>query len=229
VVLSILIPVYNERDTIREILARVAAVAYGVTIEIIVVEDGSTDGTAELLAALAPSANIRVLHHAANQGKGAAVRSGLAVAGGQYIIIQDADLEVNPQDIPRLLQVVRDTGAKACYGARFLGDNRRFYPLGTYWANRLLTLICNTLHGLHLNDMNTCYKLLLRDLARKIDLKSRGFAMEPEVTSKLARLGIPIREVAIQYQPRMRKDGKKIRAMDFLRYLAAMLKYRLEI
>ena len=224
--LSILIPVFNERATIRQIIERVQAVDFRASREIIVVDDGSSDGTGEILASLPAWKEVRVFWHAANGGKGSAIQTALRQARGPFVVIQDADLELNPRDIIPLFEVVRSGAAAVCYGSRFMGDCRHLRHLATYWANRLLTLVCNLLNAQHLTDMNTCYKLMQTDIARRINLVSRGFAMEPEITTKLGRMGIGIVERPITYQPRSKAEGKKIRSIDLLRYLIAMLRYR---
>jgi len=224
--LSILIPVYNERATVGEVLEQVRGVDFGATIEMVVVDDGSTDGTAELLEGLPLRPGVRIVRHARNTGKGSAVQTALKHARGRFVVIQDADLELNPRDLVPLFSVVRRGTAPVCYGSRFMGDCRRLYRLPTYWANRLLTLVCNLINGIHLTDMNTCYKMMRADVARRINLVSRGFAMEPEITTKLARRGIRIIERPITYRPRCATEGKKIKAVDLLRYLGAMVRFR---
>lgn len=224
--LSILIPVYNERATIGQVLEGVGVVDFGAAVEIVVVDDGSTDGTAALLDALPQRPGLRIIQHGRNSGKGSAIQTALSHARGRYVVIQDADLELDPRDLVRLFATVRDGGAPVCYGSRFAGDCRRFRGLPTYWANRLLTLACNLINGLHLTDMNTCYKMMRADVARQIRLASGGFAMEPEITTKLARLGVRIVERPIRYFPRTRAQGKKIHALDLLRYLLAMIRFR---
>jgi glycosyltransferase involved in cell wall biosynthesis len=224
--LSILIPVYNEQATIRKVLDKVLAVAFPVAIEIVVVDDGSKDGSAEELRSLPPMANVRAYFHEVNAGKGAAIQTALREARGQIVVIQDADEELNPADLLPLLQRVHAGGAPVCYGSRFLGDVSHLRWLPTYWANRILNGICNVLNGLSLTDMNTCYKMMRADIAMRLGLESRGFAMEPEITTKLARMGIEIVELPISYQPRQKTDGKKIRFSDFFKYIQAMIRFR---
>lgn len=225
--LSILIPVYNERSTIRQVVEKIRAIDFGATREFIVVDDGSTDGTVEILRGLPSWEDVRILYHARNGGKGSAIQTALRHAVGSFVVIQDADLELIPEDIVPLFQVVRSGGAAVCYGSRFMGDCRHLWNLPTYWANRILTLICNLLNGQHLTDINTCYKMMRLDVARRVNLVSRGFAMEPEITTKLARMGVRIVERPIRYQPRGKAEGKKIRAFDLLRYLVAMVRFRI--
>ncbi len=224
--LSILIPVYNERHTIRQVLEKVRAVPFPVSREIVVVDDGSSDGTREVLRELPDWPDVQVHFHERNCGKGGAIQTALRHARGQYVVIQDADLELEPADLLPLLEVVRNGGEAVCYGSRFMGDVSHLRRLPTFWANRFLNLTCNLINGLHLTDMNTCYKMMRTDLARRIRLVSRGFAMEPEITTKLARMGVRIVERPVQYRPRSRADGKKIRPFDVARYLAAMVRFR---
>jgi len=223
--LSVLVPVFNEHQTVRSVLRKICAVPFPVPTEVIVVDDGSTDGSAELLRVIGEQENLRVVHHERNMGKGAAIQTALQHARGRIVVIQDADDELEPSDLLPLLEVVRG-GASVCYGSRFL-DNRidlRWRPC--YWANRLLNGICNLLNGLKLTDMNTCYKMMRADIARQINLTSAGFAMEPEITTKLARLGVEIVERPVRYRPRSRAEGKKIRARAFVQYLLAMVRFR---
>ena len=224
--LSILIPVYNEAPTIRAILDKVRAVPFPVEREIIVVDDGSTDGTRDALAALPTWSDVRVVLHEKNGGKGAAVQTALRHAQGEIVVIQDADLELEPSDLLPLLDVLRSGESDVCYGSRFLGDNRAFRRLPTYWANRILNGACNLINGLRITDMNTCYKMMRRDIALRIRLESRGFAMEPEITTKLARMGRRIVERPITYRPRGRAEGKKIRIWAFVEYLRALIRFR---
>jgi glycosyltransferase involved in cell wall biosynthesis len=224
--LSILIPVFNERATIRQVIEKVRRIDFRADREIIVVDDGSTDGTGDILASEPEQEDVRIVCHARNGGKGSAIQTALRHARGRFVVIQDADLELNPEDIIPLFEVVRSGRALVCYGSRFMGDCRRFIRLPTYWANRILTLVCNLLNGQHLTDMNTCYKMMRADVARQIRLFSRGFAMEPEITTKLGRMGVRIVERPISYQPRSKAEGKKIRSVDLLRYLVAMVRYR---
>lgn len=224
--LSILVPCYNERQTIRQVLERVRQTPFPVSFEIVVVDDGSTDGSRDVLRELPPWENVRVILHERNGGKGAAIQTALAHARGEFVVIQDADLELEPGDLVELFDVVHRQGADVCFGSRFLGDNRQWRLLPTYWANRFLNLTCNLLNRIHISDMNTCYKMMRADVARRINLVSRGFAMEPEITTKLARMGVRIAERPISYRPRARNDGKKIRSTDFIRYLRAMVRFR---
>lgn len=226
--LSVLVPVYNERRTVEQTLRRLLEVPFPQTIEVIVVDDGSTDGSTEVLHGLSSLSGVQVLTHPRNSGKGAAIQTALRHARGKFMVIQDADEELDPNDLLPMFERVRSGEASVCYGSRFLGDTGRFRLRPIYLANRLLNKLCNLLNGLQLTDMNTCYKMMRTDIARRLNLSSRGFAMEPEITTKLARMGIDIIEHAISYRPRARAEGKKIRAMDFFRYLAAMVRFRFE-
>ncbi len=233
--LSILIPVYNERDSIETLLWRVAAVdltlaagrdaaAAPATIEreIIVVNDCSTDGTPEILARLErePVPDLQVVHHQRNQGKGAAIRTALNVSSGDYVIIQDADLEYDPADYPRLLAPILAGEAQVVYGVRSFAGQK---PL-LRWGNWFLTGVTNLLFGARLHDMETCYKLLPGDLFRTLDLECHRFDMEPEITAKVLRRGYRIHEVPISYEPRGAKKLSPWR--DGLPALWALLKYR---
>lgn len=233
--LSILIPVYNERDSIETLLRRVAAVdltlAAGrdaaaaparIEREIIVVNDCSTDGTPEILARLErePVPDLQVVHHQRNQGKGAAIRTALNVSSGDYVIIQDADLEYDPADYPRLLAPILAGEAQVIYGVRSFAGQK---PL-LRWGNQFLTSVTNLLYGARLHDMETCYKLLPGDLFRTLDLECHRFDMEPEITAKVLRRGYRIHEVPISYEPRGAKKLSPWR--DGLPALWALLKYR---
>ena len=224
--LSILVPAYNERATIRQVLEKVRTVRFPVRTEIVVVDDGSRDGTIEVLRELPSWDDVRVFFHEKNLGKGGAIQTALRQARGEVVVVQDADLELDPADLIPLFDSVHRGEAPVCYGSRFLGEVSHLQRLPTYWANRILNLVCNFINGIHLTDMNTCYKMMRTDVARRVKLVSRGFAMEPEITTKLARMGIRIREHPIRYRPRGKAEGKKIRAMDFFRYLAAMVRFR---
>lgn len=226
-VLSILVPVYNEAETVSRVIESIQHVHFTVRIEIIAVDDGSTDGSAELLRSLPPVDTLRVVFHESNLGKGAAVSTALRHARGQFVVIQDADLELDPSDLLPLLDAVYRYKLPVCYGSRFLGSVSQFHRMPTYWANRFLNLACNLMNGIHITDMNTCYKMMRTDVARRVNLISRGFEMEPEITTKLARMGIRISERPITYRPRTKNQGKKIRSTDFLRYLTAMVRFRL--
>ena len=223
-ILSVIIPCYNEQRTILTIIERVQAVA--IAKEIIVVDDGSTDGTRVLLAALvADLPGITGLFHEGNRGKGAAVATGLARAIGRVVIIQDADLEYDPQEYGAVIAPILAGEAQVVYGSRNLQPNHYSYRL-FYWGGRLVTLVTNLLYGSRLTDEATCYKAFALPVIQGLHLTSAGFEFCPEVTAKVLRQGYAIREVPISYHARPREEGKKIRASDGLRAIWTLLKYR---
>jgi len=222
--LSIIVPVYDERNTVVEIVRRMRAVDLPVEREIILVDDGSTDGTRDVLGQLSDS-TVRVLLHPHNQGKGAAIKTGLAQVTGDLVIVQDADLEYDPEDWPKLLAPVLRGKARVVYGSRFTGERRNM--LFTHWVgNRFLSLMTNVLYNTTLSDMETCYKLFDRDVLDGLDIKASGFEFEPEVTAKVLRQGIRIYEVPISYAGREFHEGKKITWRDGLVALWTLVKFR---
>jgi glycosyltransferase involved in cell wall biosynthesis len=223
--LSVIVPVYNERKTIEEIIRRVQAVDLDLEKEIIVVDDGSTDGTREALQSLA-LAELRVVVHEKNKGKGAALRSGFDRAEGDIILIQDADLEYDPREYPKLLEPILDGRADVVYGSRFLGGPHRVLYFWHYVGNRFLTTFSNMISNLNLTDMETCYKVFRRDVLQKINLKSPRFGFEPEITVKLAKLRCRIYEVPISYSGRDYAEGKKIGWKDGLAALFHLIRFR---
>jgi glycosyltransferase involved in cell wall biosynthesis len=220
---SVLVPVYNEVSTLAEIVRQIRATELDA--EIVVVDDGSIDGTREVLQALEGLPEVRAIYHDGNCGKGAAVRTALEHATGDVLIIQDADLEYSPEDYPRLLKPIRDGRAKVVYGSRFIGEHRAMY----YWhsvGNRLLTWSANVLFNTTLTDMETCYKVFTRDVAGKLKLQSKGWGIDPEITAKVLKRGYHIYEVPISYYGREYQEGKKISWKDFFTVLWCLLKYR---
>lgn len=222
--LSILIPVYNEKATVLELLRRVEAVKLTVGKQIVIVDDGSTDGTRELLLGLGDRA-IVVLH-GENRGKGAALRTALARATGDVVIIQDADLEYDPADYPGLLVPILDGRADAVYGSRFLGGPHRVLFFWHYFGNMIFTLITNVLYNINLTDMGTCYKVFLADKLKAVPLRSERFGIEAELTAKICKRQFRIYEVPISYSGRTYAEGKKITWKDGFSYLFCLLRYR---
>jgi glycosyltransferase involved in cell wall biosynthesis len=225
--LSVIVPVYNEKNTVAEAVRRARSVDLPLEREIVVVDDGSTDGTAEVLAALADS-KVRVVSHPANRGKTAAIRTGLTHATGDLVVIQDADLEYDPEDWSTLLAPVLEGRARVVYGSRFTGSRRNML-LWSAIGNRFLCLATNILYGAHLSDVETCYKLFDRRVLDGVRLSSERFGFEPEVTAKLLRAGEPIVEVPISYDGRSRQEGKKISWRDGLETLRILVSCRLSI
>ncbi|HET59597.1 MAG TPA: glycosyltransferase family 2 protein [Chloroflexi bacterium] len=226
--LSIIIPVYNEESTIEEVVHRVFAVELpDMEKEIIIADDGSRDNSAEIVRRLQQQYPQLIKVHTSliNLGKGAAIRFGIEFATGDIILIQDADLELNPNEYPALLKPILRQEASVVYGSRFRGSGNSI-PLRTRIANYFLTALTNILYGSHLTDMATAYKVFRADVIRKLTLRSARFEFEPEVTAKLLRAGYRIVEVPISYQPRSVREGKKIGWVDGVEYIYTLLKYR---
>ena len=219
--LSVLVPVFNERATVRKLIARVMAVPVALEIEIVVVDDGSTDGSREILSDLAEQQPaVRLFRHENNRGKGAAIRTAIERATGDVAIVQDADLEYDPAEIPKLLQPILAGEADAVFGSRFAqprpaGDDSTGGSFPHRTANRLLTMVSNMTTGLRLTDMETCYKLMRMDVLRRLRLQANSFTIEPELTARLAQAGAVIREIPITYRGRTYAEGKKIGMFDF--------------
>lgn len=223
--LSVVIPVYNERPTLAEVVRRCRTVALDYDREIIIVDDGSTDGSADIARSLADS-TVKAILLPKNSGKGVAVRRGIGEATGDYVLIQDADLEYDPADWDKLLAPVESGKATVVYGSRFTGERKNM--LFWHWVgNRLLSLLTNILYNSTLSDMETCYKLIPTDLLRSLDLTAKRFEFEPEVTAKILKRGIRIYEVPISYTGREFHEGKKINWRDGITALWMLLKVRL--
>jgi glycosyltransferase involved in cell wall biosynthesis len=246
--LSVLIPCYNEHETIREIVERVHAVTlrlhvrdgrFGLPIapdgtvelvverEIIVVDDGSKDGTRDILPELARLPGVFVYYHSQNQGKGAAVRTAIEKATGDIMLVQDADLEYDPRDYPNLIQPIIENRTQVVYGSRFLGGPRKAMFFSHMLGNKVLTLFTNVLFDTILSDMETCYKVFTREVAEQLHLKSPGWGFDPEITAKILKRGYRIYEVPISYTGREYAEGKKIGWRDGLTVMWTLLKYRL--
>jgi glycosyltransferase involved in cell wall biosynthesis len=221
--LSVVMPVYNEKATLDEIVGRVLAVP--VRIELIAVDDASTDGSREMLEALSREKGFRLLLQDRNRGKGAAVRKGIKAATGDIIVVQDADLEYSPEEYPDLLDLIRKGKADAVFGSRFIGRHRCFL-FTHYLANLFLNLVTNVLYNTTMTDMETCFKAVRADVLQSFDLKSDRFGIEPEITAKLFKRGARVYEVPITYEGRDYSEGKKITWRDGFPALWALVKYR---
>lgn len=233
-VLSVVIPAFNEERTIAELLRRVeeAPLPPGVGLEIVVVDDGSSDGTRDLLRRLAASRSpgqtpLRFFEQARNRGKGAALRRGFAEATGEWIVVQDADLEYDPRDYRKLLQPAIEDGADVVYGSRFSGGPHRVLFYWHFLGNQFLTMVSNMFSDLNLSDMETCYKLFRRSLLDGVVLKSNRFGIEPELTARFSRMRARIYEVPISYHGRTYAEGKKIGWKDGFAALWAIVRYNL--
>src|SRR3954451_23484293 len=221
--LSVVMPAYNERATIEEMVRRVLAVP--LRTELIVVDDGSRDGTRDILSRLAEELRFKLVLQPANGGKGAALRRGFQEVTGDLVVIQDADLEYSPEELPDLISLICQGRADVVYGSRFLGRHRVFL-FTHYLGNRLLTFLTNALYNTMLTDMETCYKVMRTEVLRSFTLKSKGFGIEPELTAKIFKRGYRVYEVPITYDGRGYEDGKKITWRDGVVAVWTLLKYR---
>ena len=235
---SLVIPVYNEAPTLKQLVARVVSVDFDK--ELVFVDDGSTDGSRELLAALEHGSladwlppgsplggqnRVAVVLQPKNAGKGAALRAGFVRASGEIVVIQDADLEYDPRDIPRLIQPIVDGVADVCFGSRFVGSPRRALPFWHTMVNRGLTLLSNALNDINITDMETCYKAFRAEVIKAIEVEEERFGIEPELTAKVAKRRLRLYEVPISYEGRTHAEGKKIGWKDGVRALYCIVKY----
>lgn len=221
--LSVVMPVFNEAATVEDVVRRVLAVP--LRIQLIVVDDGSTDGSRERLGALAQELGFRLVLQPVNKGKGAALRRGFAEVSGDIVVIQDADLEYSPEEYPQLIDLICQGKADVVYGSRFLGRHRAFL-FAHYIGNRLLTFVTNLLYNTMLTDMETCYKAMRVEVLRSMTLRSDGFGIEPELTAKIFKRGYKVFEVPITYDGRGYEDGKKISWRDGVVALWVLVRYR---
>ena len=221
--LSVLVPAYNEERTLGQVIDAVLKVPED--LEIVLIDDGSSDGTWSVMQSRVDGDHVRAVRHLTNQGKGTAIRTGLTHARGQVIIIQDADLEYSPDDFGSLLEPLKSGRATVVYGSRAFSNHSAF----SYWyvvGNRLVTLMTNVLYNCYLSDMESGYKVMPLEVARSLDLRAHGFELEPEITAKLLRLGHRIFEVPINYAARSREEGKKLTPADGMKAVLTLLRYR---
>jgi glycosyltransferase involved in cell wall biosynthesis len=221
--LSVLVPALDEERTLLAVID--AVLASPVSLELVLVDDGSTDATWEVMRSRADGERVRAFRHERNQGKGSAIRTALAHARGRFVLVQDADLEYDPSEYPKLLDPIVAGRATVVYGSRAFASHSAF----SFWyvmGNRLVTLATNVLYNCYLSDMETGYKLMPREVALALDLRARGFELEPEITAKLLRMGHRVYEVPIEYAARSREEGKKLTSMDGVRALGTLLRYR---
>ena len=221
--LTVVMPVYNELATVEEVVRRVLALP--LRVQLVVVDDCSTDGTGDLLARLRNELDFTLLRQPVNQGKGAALRLGFAHVAGDLVVIQDADLEYSPEELPGLIELICDGRADVVYGSRFLGRHRVFL-FTHYLGNRLLTTLTNVLYNTMLTDMETCYKVMRAEVLRSMTLQSNGFGIEPELTAKIFKRRLRVYEVPISYDGRGYDEGKKIGWRDGVVAVWILIKYR---
>lgn len=226
--LSIIIPVYNEKDTLRKLLNKVEEVELkGIEKEFVLVDDASTDGSTEILKEIEKeNPNYKVYYHLVNQGKGASLRDGFQLTTGDYVIVQDADLEYDPNDYKKLLRALDEENVDVVYGSRFSGSYEDMTGLH-YIGNKALTMLTNLLYGVMLTDMETCYKLLPGEFVRNLKIKSNRFNFEPEITAKILKSGMKIVEVPISYKGRTFDEGKKITWRDGISAFTTLIKFRI--
>ncbi len=226
--LSIAVPVYNEEKNVIEIINRIKKVKFPLKIEIIIVDDGSTDKTAENIKKIRADRGIKIkkIYHKKNSGKGAAIRTAISRATGDVFVIQDADLEYNPEEIPKLIEHMQKNNLSVVYGSRILNKKNKYSYLSYYLGNLFLNMATNILFNLNLTDMETCYKLIKSDVLKKISLNSDKFNIEPEITAKIALMGYKIEEIPISYNPRTKEEGKKIKWSDGTQAILTLLRLR---
>jgi len=222
--ITVIIPAFNEKNTIQEIVRRVLAMK--MVDEIIIVDDGSTDGTRDLISNMDGKNNVRIILHEKNQGKGAAVRSGISAATGDVLMIQDADLEYDPREYPNLMKPIEEGMADVVYGSRFLGAPHRAILFWNMVANKLLTLMTNILYNTILTDMETGYKVFKREVAADMKIHAKRFDFEPEFTAKILKKNVRVFEVPITFNPRDYSEGKKIKMRDAFEAVWTLIKYR---
>ncbi|MFA5094733.1 MAG: glycosyltransferase family 2 protein [Candidatus Omnitrophota bacterium] len=228
--LSIIIPIYNEQATVAGILRLIKKVKFPVDYEIVIIDDASADATYQTVMSLGDPAGheVKVFRNDVNRGKGYSIRRGIAESEGDIIIVQDADNEYDPNDIPRVIEPIMEGGQKVVYGSRFLGRRRPDgMAMPNFIANKFLTFLTCLLFGIRITDMETCYKALSSDIARRLKLRANRFTFEPEVTAQIAKLGVNIAEVPISYHGRSTKQGKKIKARDFFYAVGVLICQRL--